>query len=391
MQLTQKQQEGLEIALARYKQKEPWTCISGYAGTGKSTLVKYIIAALGISPMEVAYVTFTGKAASVLREKGCPNAITAHKLLYYCKRLKNGRYVFNARTKLEYPFKLLVVDEVSMLPKKLWDLLLSHKVHVLALGDPYQLPPIDKSSDNMVLNNPHVFLDEIMRQAKDSEIIQLSMLIRNQQPLEYFKGKEVQVLRKNEVQNGMYLWADQILVATNQTRKDLNTHIRQNLLNYGAEPVKGDKLICLRNNWDVFDVNGQIPLINGAIGRVDEYYLEDAVYLPYLNKPITAMMTNLNFDEYNFFGLPIDYNYLQKNEKIFTPQEEYRIHQNKGNMLSLPIEFDYGYAITCHKAQGSQWDKVMVVEEKFPFNKEEHSRWLYTAVTRAASKLILVR
>ena len=391
MQLTQKQQEGLEIALARYKQKKPWTCISGYAGTGKSTLVKYIIAALGISPMEVAYVTFTGKAASVLREKGCPNAITAHKLLYYCKRLKNGRYVFNARTKLEYPFKLLVVDEVSMLPKKLWDLLLSHKIHVLALGDPYQLPPIDKSSDNMVLNNPHVFLDEIMRQAKDSEIIQLSMLIRNQQPLEYFKGKEVQVLRKSEVQNGMYLWADQILVATNQTRKDLNTHIRQNLLNYGAEPVKGDKLICLRNNWDVFDVNGQIPLINGAIGRVDEYYLEDAVYLPYLNKPITAMMTNLNFDEYNFFGLPIDYNYLQKNEKIFTPQEEYRIHQNKGNMLSLPIEFDYGYAITCHKAQGSQWDKVMVVEEKFPFNKEEHSRWLYTAVTRAASKLILVR
>ncbi len=391
MQLTQKQQEGLEIALARYKEKQPWTCISGYAGTGKSTLVKYIIAALGISPMEVAYVTFTGKAASVLREKGCPNAITAHKLLYYCKRLKNGKYVFNARTKLEYPFKLLVVDEVSMLPKKLWDLLLSHKVHVLALGDPYQLPPIDKSSDNMVLNNPHVFLDEIMRQAKDSEIIQLSMLIRNQQPLEYFKGKEVQVLRKSEVQNGMYLWADQILVATNQTRKDLNTHIRQNLLNYGTEPVKGDKLICLRNNWDVFDVNGQIPLINGAIGRVDEYYLEDATYLPYLNKPITAMMTNLNFDEYNFFGLPIDYNYLQKNEKIFTPQEEYRIHQNKGNMLSLPIEFDYGYAITCHKAQGSQWDKVMVVEEKFPFNKEEHSRWLYTAVTRAASKLILVR
>ena len=95
MILSNRQEAGLKLAVARYKAKEPWTCIAGYAGTGKSTLVKFIISALNLQPEDVAYVTFTGKAASVLRHKGCPNAMTAHKLLYFSKRMPNGQKLLN--------------------------------------------------------------------------------------------------------------------------------------------------------------------------------------------------------------------------------------------------------------------------------------------------------
>jgi len=93
----------------------------------------------------VRYVAYTGKAANVLKNKGCPNAITAHKLLYHARLMPNGKYSFTPRSKLEGDPLVIVVDEVSMLPKDLWDLLCSHNVYIIALGDPMQLPPIDKT------------------------------------------------------------------------------------------------------------------------------------------------------------------------------------------------------------------------------------------------------
>ena len=100
MVLTNKQQQGLKIAVARFNDREPWTCIAGYAGTGKSTLVKFIIAALNIDPEDVCYIAFTGKAATVLQQKGCPNAVTAHKLLYRSKQMPNGKYIHVPRETL---------------------------------------------------------------------------------------------------------------------------------------------------------------------------------------------------------------------------------------------------------------------------------------------------
>lgn len=137
MILTNKQQEGLKIAVARFKAHEPYTCVSGFAGSGKSTLIKFIVNALELKDDQVAYVAYTGKAASVLRHKGCPNAMTAHKLLYYSKRLPNGKFLYRPRPSLDGDYKVIVVDEVSMLPKQLWDLLLSHGIYVLACGDPF--------------------------------------------------------------------------------------------------------------------------------------------------------------------------------------------------------------------------------------------------------------
>ncbi len=120
MQLTRKQEEGLKMAINRYNLGMPYTVISGYAGSGKSTLVRFIVDALGVDEEDVAYVAYTGKAANVLKNKGCKNATTAHKLLYYANRTKDGNYIFRPRERLEHDYQLIVVDEVSMLPEELW-------------------------------------------------------------------------------------------------------------------------------------------------------------------------------------------------------------------------------------------------------------------------------
>jgi len=206
MELTNKQYAGLKLAVQRYKEKQPYTCIAGYAGTGKSTLVKFIVAALNINEKDVCYIAYTGKAAKVLREKGCPNAMTAHRLLYQSYPRTDGTFYHKIRRPLEYPYKLIIVDEISMLPKELWDLLLSHNIPVICLGDPFQLPPIGE--DNGVLYDAHIFLDEIMRQAQESEIIRLTMDIREGKPLQLFRGNEVQVVNKIDLVDGMYTWAD---------------------------------------------------------------------------------------------------------------------------------------------------------------------------------------
>ena len=186
-------------------------CWLRLTGTGKSTLVRFIIPALGFNNEEVAYVAFTGKAAQVLSQKGCPNATTAHKLLYYSRQNKDGSFTFTPRKSFENSaIKLVIVDEVSMLPNSMWQLLLSHNVYIIALGDPFQIPPINPAEDNHILEHPHVFLDEIMRQALDSEIIRFSMWIREGKSIASYpaENKEVMIVQQDELTNGMLTWAD---------------------------------------------------------------------------------------------------------------------------------------------------------------------------------------
>lgn len=393
MILTKKQQEGLEIAVERFNQGMPYTCIAGYAGTGKSTLIKFIIAALDLFPEEVCYVAYTGKAAQVLRQKGCPNAVTAHKLLYKAKPMPNGSYKFEPKSSLEDEYSIIVVDEISMLPKAMWERLLTHRVHVIAMGDPFQLPPIDEDADNHVLDKPHVFLDEIMRQAAESEIIRLSMHIREGKPISEFQasGQQVLIYRPDEIVTGMYEWADQIICATNATRNQINMDMR-NIKGFGPEPAVGDKIINLRNQWDFFsNSNDPSPLTNGSIGTISNTDLKSVWVPKYIsNQPIDFLYTTMideNGDRFDY--IPIDYKALKTGTKALSGQQEYQMRKVK-KYPDPPFEFSYAYAITCHKAQGSEWPNILVFEERFPFDKEDHARWLYTAVTRAENKLVLV-
>lgn len=395
MVLTKKQEEGLRIAVDRYELGEPWTCIAGYAGTGKTTVVRFIIEALKLDPeQDVCYISYTGKAAAVLQSKGCPNAMTAHKLLYKAKLMPDGGYIFIPVDTIDY--KVIVVDEISMLPNVIWEQLLSHHKYVLAMGDPAQLPPVSDRDNNHVLDHPHVFLDEIMRQAQDSEIIRLSMWIRQNHLLKDFncKNEQVMILENEGLVNELYTWGDQVICATNKTKKSLNDIIRQ-IKGFGPTPQIGDKLISLHNHWDIVSYPMSMPLINGTIGVLTDFEISSYKLPLYISeKPITCMDSNFRVEDngYDFFnGISIDYDQLLTGEPSLSGKQIYQIQKNKKIAIKPPIDFSYAYAITCHKAQGSEWDKVLIFEEPYPFEKDLHTRWLYTAITRAREKVVIIK
>jgi exodeoxyribonuclease-5 len=355
--------------------------------------VRFIIEALNVDESKVAYVSYTGKAAEVLRKKGNKNAMTLHKLLYESRPLPNGKFIHIPRSFLEYD--VIVVDEVSMVPSSMVKLLLRHPIYVIFLGDPGQLNPILKEDDNHLLDHPHVFLDEIMRQAAESEIIQLTMKIRNGENIGYYSGKEVMVIPKKELSTGHMLWANQIICATNVTRIALNNQMRQ-LLGYSGLPQSGERLICLRNYWDEFSDDEEMPLVNGSTGIIKNPF-ETFIFAPptvkMRNHKIDVICADFITDEgTSFSSVLMDKHMIETEEPCLNWQESFALNKLKNKVGDIvPRQFTYGYVISGHKAQGSEFDKVLVIEEDFPFDKEEHKRWLYTAATRAASRLVLVR
>ena len=393
MELTQKQEEGLRIAVQRHRNGEKYTTIAGYAGTGKSTLVRFIISALNVDESKVAYATYTGKAAEVLRKKGNPNAMTLHKLLYDSIPREGGGFIRIPKKMLEY--KIIVVDEVSMVPKSMIDMLLAHRVYILFLGDPFQLPQIDKNEGHDLLDKPHIFLDEVMRQAAESEIIQLTMKIRNGEEIDFSKGKEVIVIPRASLVTGHLTWADQIITATNNSRIIFNNQMRQ-LLGYSGLPQDGERMICLRNYWDDISEDGSSSLVNGTTGIIKNPFESFRVaphYVKMKNHRMDIIQCDFISDDGKVFNsVEMDKKMITDGEFSLDWRESYALGKLKNRIGDIiPREFTFGYAITCHKSQGSEWDKVLVIEERFPFDKTEHARWLYTACTRDASRLVLVR
>ena len=195
-----------------------------------------------------------------------------------------------------------------------------------------------------------MFLDEIMRQEAESEIINLTMDIRAGKPLTRYQGKEVQVLNKDELTTGMLLWADQIICAKNETRIALNNQMRD-LLGRSGDPQDGDKVICLKNNWDIYSVNDN-PLVNGTIG-----YLKDS-FSTYINLPrqITGdgQPKKLDILTANFISdTEEDYGILNMDKQLITTgvlgldwKTSYKMGRNWRLQDKIPDQFTYGYAIT---------------------------------------------
>lgn len=382
MILTKGQEEAIKVAVQRYKNKEPYTVIAGPAGSGKSSVVQYIVEALNIPEEDVVYSALVGKAAMVLREKGCPNAMTLHKLLYIPKKIPGTDDVeFIPRDCLAGDPKLIVVDEASMVSKELFDLLLRHQVHVIFLGDNAQLPAIGDNAH--ILDNPHVVLTEITRQALDSPIIRLSMDIREGKPLTYGGPKEAKIIPRNKVSPKLLLGADIVLCGRNSTRRWLNNEIRK--LKWGESyqegPLEGDKLICLKNYWDITDTTEETPLLNGSIGTVSKIKTQDTKLL----KPkLTARFTDELGNVFQKGKFNIDYQLLTTGEPTVNNDNYMMFYK-----VQRPSLFDFGYCVTCHKFEGSQADRVLVFAEPMG-DKDMYMKWAYTAVTRAVKQVIVV-
>ena len=341
-------------------------------GTGKSTLVQFIIQELHIPESKIAYVAYTGKAALVLKSKGCPGATTAHKLLYHTTELPDGTFVHVPKDKPDKVYKLIVVDEISMLEKEQWDILMKWGIHVICLGDPFQLPSIGQ--DNGVLAHPHIFLDEIMRQAQDSEIIRLSMDIRAGKPLSLSKGKDVWVVPKETIFDRLLTTADIVLCGKNATRYYLNQRIRRVVWGeqYKDDPIENDKIICLKNYWNKGD------LANGLIGKITNIEKKDDYFLK------TKLLADFRTDDDSFCDLSMDYQ-LFTDGKPLVNQDNWKMYPKE----IRPHEFDYAYAITCHKAQGSEFGKVVLFNEPIGKDIEMRQRWLYTGLTRSSEKIVV--
>ena len=334
----------------------------GYAGVGKTTLARHVAEA---ASGEAAFAAFTGKAALVLRSKGCVGASTIHALIYRASEGEEGAPTF----KLNHDgpaskASLIVIDECSMVDEELGRDLLSFGKPILVLGDPAQLPPV-KGGGFFTETAPDVMLTEIHRQAEDNPIIRLSEIVRAGGEIPYGVYGESRVIRRDEIEAPQVLEADQVLIGLNRTRRLYNKRIR--ILRGIAEtlPVAGDKLVCLRNDRTK-------GLINGGLWRVEE--------LGGLKKDFVKMSVRSEDEPGRSLAKVAVLKAFFEGTEADLP---YPIRRESD-------EFDYGYALTVHKAQGSQWDEVVLFDESRAF-REHQARWLYTGVTRAAKKLTIVR
>lgn len=341
----------------------------GFAGTGKTTLARELAQDV---KGDVLYACFTGKAALVLRRKGCDDASTIHSLIYKPRQddvTGEVEFILNPDSAASAA-ALIVVDEVSMVGEELARDLLSYGKKVLVLGDPAQLPPV-RGEGYFINATPDVMLTEVHRQAAENPIIRLSMDVRDGRPLVPGQYGDSLVVRRQDVDQArmreMVLGADQLLCGLNRTRQTFNARIRALKGLAGAQaawqPGVGDRLVCLRNNREKNLLNGGLWEVQRAATKAGHLKLRVA-----------------SLDEPD--GSPVDIEVL---EEFFQGAEKDLDWRKRKNF----DEFTYGWALTCHKAQGSQWDDVIVFDESRCF-RDESAKWLYTAITRAAEKVVVV-
>jgi exodeoxyribonuclease-5 len=337
----------------------------GYAGTGKTTLARHL--AEGVDG-NVVFGAFTGKAALVMRRKGCPAASTIHSMIYRARESDGEVPSFDLWD--EAPAskaRLIVIDECSMVDAELGRDLLSFGTPVLVLGDPAQLPPI-QGGGFFTDSEPDAMLTEVHRQAADDPIIHLSMAVREGEWIEPGRYGDSEVVRKDALDPERVLAADQVLVGRNVTRRSYNARLRERRGFVDPLPQADDKLVCLRNNR-------RKGLFNGGLWIVKERSAARASA-----RGVGTIGLRLTPDEGVGRGVKVTVR-----RECFTGG----IEELDWLLRKRHDEFDYGYVLTVHKAQGSQWDDVVLFDESRAF-QESRARWLYTGITRAARRLTVV-
>lgn len=334
----------------------------GFAGTGKTTLAKHI--AEGIDG-QVLFAAFTGKAALVLRKKGCGEASTIHSLIYKVEDDEDGDggdpvFTLNPDSGVKFA-KLVIIDECSMVDEELGQDLLSYGTKILVLGDPAQLPPV--RGDGFFTNGePDFMLTDIHRQAADNPIIRLSMDVRAGHRLLPGEYGDSKIIRRAGLGAKEVLAADQVLCGMNKTRQAMNQRIRQLKGITSPMPVSGDRLVCLKNNREKGLLNGSLWTADGVTVRTDR-----------------VGMTVKSLD-----GMEDPGELSVPREFFLGTEKDLEWHQRRH-----ADEMCFGYALTVHKSQGSQWDNVMLFDESGSF-RENRINHLYTGLTRAAERITII-
>ena len=353
--------------------------LHGYAGTGKTTILK------AINPSGVAWCAPTGKAAAVMAAKGLTGARTIHSMIYkpviavgpvevqlreLQRQLPNvddaaraliAEQINCLRASLAGPqfmpaeagggASLIVVDECSMVNERLAADLCNLDAKILAVGDPAQLPPVIGRPG--FGDAPDVLLTHIHRQAEDSPVVKLATAVRRGDPISGMQGVVSRVTPEAALD------ADQIIVGRNNTRKATNDRVRE-LRGLGASPYpeSGERVIVLRNSRDYGVANGDMGV---CVSSADVY--DDVVYI------------TVRLDAGGIVNLPTPIGPWYTGSAIDYDRDT--------------VPCTYGYAITAHKAQGSEFDNVLVIDQSAAFGADAGA-WLYTAITRARSSVTVV-
>jgi exodeoxyribonuclease-5 len=370
------QQDAALKAVSRWLKdgRSPLFRLFGYAGTGKTTLAKYFAEHID---GDVQFAAFTGKAAQVLRSRGASNAKTIHSLIYRPRGEETVEDEETGKTSVSPMFAinrsspvakaaLIVVDECSMVDEALGKDLMSFGVPILVLGDPGQLPPVT-GGGFFTDHEPDFLLTDIHRQARDNPIIELAMHVRQGKELMHGDWGSAQVISRDEITSDLVLDADQVLLGINRTRRRYNQRLRELKGFEGEYPQSGDKLVCLRND----QVKG---LLNGSLWSVMTASKETT-------KPGINLLVRPEDDDMDRGAAKI---------RLLKAAFEKPDAEIAWSMKKRFDDFDYGYALTVHKAQGSQWNNVVLFDESYAF-RDTRERWLYTAITRAAERLTVVK
>jgi exodeoxyribonuclease-5 len=381
--LSSDQKEALDNILTWYRKPAmQFVSLGGYAGTGKTTLIAILRKELEKVDrnLKVGFASYTGKAARVLKIKlKDQNSIlkqdtvgTIHSLIY-SPIVNDKQEIIGWKTKDQIDRDLIIIDEASMVDEMIWQHLLAYRVPMIVVGDHGQLPPI-KGNFNL-MEKPDLKLEEIHRQARKNPIIGLSIQAREQglvAPGKY--GSGVRKFSRDDIDGQEQLnemltnYNDEtlILCGYNNTRKKLNNFIRQALGFETPNPEGGDRVICLRNNHKKNIYNGMLGTIIHIEKKDAHWYLAEIA---------------MDGEEENYSGL-ISVEQFNSDTALNFTEKRSRIMQ--GDL------FDFGYALTVHKAQGSQAKKVILFEERFKQMTDDiWRRWLYTAVTRAEEELYI--
>jgi len=366
-----------------FKKEEKYITLGGYAGTGKTTLISVLRNNLHQKDkkLKVAFASYTGKAVRVLKNKLVEsNSIykqdligTIHSLIY-SPIINSKKEITGWKRKEELEAKLIIIDEASMIDEKIWDDLLDYHIPIIAIGDHGQLPPINGSFN--LMEDPILKLEQIHRQAENNPIIKLSTWAREkgQIPSGVY-GPGIKKILKRDLDSAEEIEEllrsrdgdTLILCGYNSTRVKLNEFIRNSREFNPFIPEVGDRVICLKNNHSAEIYNGMLGTINSLESKNDDWFKAEI---------------KMDDDLVLYDGLIA--------VKQFNNKESLNFTKNRRGFLEGDL-FDYGYALTVHKAQGSQARRVILFEERFPkIDEKMWRKWLYTAITRAVEELIII-
>ena len=385
MELSTDQKKALDTLMGWSKKmgENQFLTLGGYAGTGKTTLISVYRKKIREEnkKIRVAFASFTGKATRVLRGKLAEMETvykedsigTIHSLIY-SPIVDTKKNIVGWKKKDEIEADLIVIDEGSMVDGVVWGDLVSYGLPIVVVGDHGQLPPI--KGDFNLMERPMVKLEKIHRQAEKNPIIKVSMLAREEGKIPFEKfGEGVEKMNKREMDCqerveellGNFTTDLLVLCGYNNTRVKLNKFIREGMQFESAEPTVNDRVICLRNNHKVGIYNGMLGIIEGLKSKDDQWFKAEI---------------KMDGEQDNYEGLIL--------KSQFNSQEAMNFGKNRYLTIKGDL-FDFGYALTVHKAQGSQAKRVVLFEERFSqMDENMWRRWLYTAVTRAEEELFIV-